>query len=152
MRSQMAGRVLAAQEARLRLAAEAHEAAMRAKLEYTRRAAQERISSMARRAEREENECKNRAAAALMERDRVHRSLEVANRELTRSRQQVAEAEEEIRAAEARGKELERLRKPRLKEAENLRAELKALRVRAGRCQCMEQRVRDLQKELDATM
>lgn len=149
LRSQMAGRILAAQEARLRLAAEAHEAAMRAKLEHTRRAAQERASAMAKRAAAEEEEVKNRTAAAKLERERVRRHFETTKRELERSRSQVAEVDAEIKAAEAQARTLEGAKRPRVKEAEALRSELKAHRARATRHQNTEQRVKDLHRELE---
>lgn len=152
LRSQMAGRVMAAQEARLRLSAEAREASSRAKLEQTRRAVNERVATLTRRAEREENECRGRVVAAKLERERVRRSLAVANQELEKSRQQVEEAEEAMRIVEIRAHDAEKARKPKLKEAEGLRAELKTLRAQATRNQCIQQRTRDLQKELDAVM
>jgi len=151
LRTQMAGRVLAAQEARLRLAAETQEAALKAKVEYLRRWAQEGIAAATKRAEREEEKCHCQATSAVVERERVSRHLESAQRELASIKAQQVAVEDETRNADLRGRALDRARRPRAQKADALRSELKAHRARAAKNQATEQRVRDLERELEAT-
>mmetsp|Transcript_78135 Transcript_78135/g.201205 ORF Transcript_78135/g.201205 Transcript_78135/m.201205 type:complete len:668 (+) Transcript_78135:53-2056(+) len=152
LRAQMATRVAMAQEARLRLAAEAHEAAMRARLDYTNRAAKEKVAAMTMRAERDEEDVRIRALTAKSERERTLRDLEAAQRELARGRAQCKALEEEIAAADARCRRQNKFFKAKTREAETLRSELKAHRARAAKSQTTEKRVKDLQRELQATL
>lgn len=151
LRIQMASKVAAAQAARLRLGAEAHEAAMRVRLEHTCKAARERIAATTRRTQREEEECRVRAYAAKLERERVQRDLDAAMREQAVIKAQMAELEEAIRVADVRGRESEKVRKVRAREVEALRSELKVHRSRASRTQNAQHRIRDMQRELEAT-
>jgi len=148
LRAQMADRIAAAQAARLRLGAEQQEAAMRARLEHTCRAARERIMATSRRTLRREEECRARECAARLERGRVQRELESRAREQAMLKVQVTELEEAIRVAEARARESDRARRVRAREAQALRNELKAHKTRAARYQQVEQRIKDLGREL----
>jgi len=152
LREQMAGKMAAAQEARLRLAAEAHEAAMRTRLDRTCRVARERIAAMTRRTQRTEEECNQRASAARLARERMQRDLEAAQRETIAARAAIAELEDAARATDARVYEADSNRRSKTREVESLRSELKAHRARASRASHAGQRLRELQKELTSTL
>jgi chromosome segregation ATPase len=151
-RSQTALRIAAAQETRLRVEAEAHEKVMRAKLDQTRRVAQERVSELTRRAQREEEGCSSRAVAAKADRARVERASEQVREQQEDVKRQISEFEDKIREADMRCRAGEKVRRARAKELESLRSELKAHRPRATRHQIAQQRVRDMQRELRATL
>jgi len=147
-RAQLAERVQAAQEARVRLGAEVHEATMRARLEHTCRAARERIAATARRAQREEEEVRSQALVAQAERERVAARLEACLQERVAASVRVAELEEAVRLAESKCREGESVRRARGREAETLQAELKAHQVRAVQIEASQHRVSELQREL----
>jgi len=151
LRKEMSSRILLAQEARLRIAAEANEAAMRAKLEYTKRVAHERIVSLTKNVEVQEEACRSRAIAARSERERVKRHLEAARREIEQATQQVSDMDKEIKAVDGRfRRDPERESKLR-NEAKLVRNEVKAHKARVTKHKGTQQRVKDLARELEDT-
>jgi chromosome segregation ATPase len=151
-RSHTALRIAAAQETRLRVEAEAHEKEMGARLDRIRQAAQERVAEMTHRAQREEEGCSSRAYAAKADRMRVERASERVREQQGDARIQLSDLEEKIREADRRYRVGEKVRRTRAKELEALRSELKAHRPRATRHHIAQQRVRDVQRELRATL
>lgn len=133
----------------LRLAAEAMEAAARARLEHARRASEEHLAGMARRAELKEEELRKREAAVASERARCRRNLEGALRELEQSRQRMEREEKESQAAEHRCQESERSAQTRRAEADALRVELRELQARFTAGRVAEARVAALRQELE---
>lgn len=148
LRSEMTARAAMMQETRRRIDAEAHEASMRVKLERTLQAARERITVMTRRAEKEEKECRQRAQAAFAERGGLQRSLQAVLGSQQVATVQIGKLEEEVRVANCRAKGWEREKSSYVKQIEQLRNELKAQKTRAVRGQLTEQRVKELQREL----
>lgn len=151
LRSQVASKLAAAQETMLRAGAEAHHAAMKARLERTCRAARERIAAMSRRAELDERECEAGSAAAQKERERLGAALEDLLQQQGKARENLTSLEGDIRALDARCRTGEKTRRAYLTELESLRSELYNHKVRAKRGQAVEKRVRDLERELQAT-
>merc|ERR1740138_272869 len=125
---------------------------MRARLDQTRRAAQERVTELARRAQREEEGCTSRAVAAKADRARVEQASEQVKEQQEDAKRQIAGLEDKIREADRRCRAGEKVRRSRAKELEALRSELKAHRPRATRHHIAQQRVRDVQRDLRATL
>jgi chromosome segregation ATPase len=145
-------RIAAAQESRLRRGAEAHEAAMRSRLEHTSRAAKARLAAMAGRAQREEEECLHRTSAARAERNRLQEALARGLLQQNKIKKQIADLEASIKEEDDRCFVADRLRRARARDLEALRSELKEHRARANRHRAREQRVHALQRELNATL
>jgi len=149
LRKRLEHRAEVAHEGCLRLAAEAMEAAARARLEHARRASEERLAGMARRAELEEEELRKREAAVASERARCRRNLEGALRELGQSRQRMEREEKESQAAEHRCQESEGSAQTRREEADALRVELRELQARFTAGRVAVARVAALRRELE---
>mmetsp|Transcript_168176 Transcript_168176/g.540267 ORF Transcript_168176/g.540267 Transcript_168176/m.540267 type:complete len:678 (+) Transcript_168176:78-2111(+) len=151
LRREMSSRILLAQEARLRIAAEANEAAMRARLEYTKRVAHERIVSLTKNVEVQEEACRSRAIAARSERERVKRHLEAARREIEQATQQVSDMDKDIKAVDGRFRRDPERESTSRNEAKLVRNEGKAHKARVTKHKGTQQRVKDLARELEDT-
>ncbi|CAK0893936.1 unnamed protein product [Prorocentrum cordatum] len=96
LRAQMAVKIAAVEETKLRVGAEAHYAAMKAKLQHTCKTARERIAAMAQRAELREREYRASSAAASAERERLQASLEAVKQQQAEARARIAGLEGDI--------------------------------------------------------
>jgi hypothetical protein len=142
--------IAAAQEASKRVAAEAYEAAMHAKLTRTCRRTEARIACMTRKAEKAEEECRKKKHTAILERARMRREFENVNNEIARTESHIADLEDAIRTEGGKFRDKEAERKAVAREVEALRCEARAHRARAGKHMRTEQCIEDLGRELEA--
>jgi len=148
----MAVKIAAVEETKLRVGAEAHYAAMKAKLQHTCKTARERIAAMAQRAELREREYRASSAAASAERERLQASLEAVKQQQAEARARIAGLEGDIHDLDRQFRAGEKARRAYLGDLESLRCELRGHKARAARGRAAEQRVSDLERELQATM
>lgn len=146
-----ASSIAAAQEAHKRVAAEAYEAALQAKLTRTCRRAEARLASMTRKAEKAEEDARKQTNTAILERARARREFENVGSELTRTEANISNLEDAIRIEARKFRDKEAERKAVAKEVEALRCEARAHRARAGKHIRTEQRIQDMTRELEAT-
>lgn len=146
-----ASSIAAAQEANKRVAAEAYEAAMQAKLNRTCRRAEARITCMTRKAEKAEEESRKKKHIAILERARNRRELESVGSEMARTALHISDLEDAIRAEGCKFRDKEAERRAVAREVEALSCEVRAHRARAAKHLRTEQRIVDLGTELKAT-
>jgi hypothetical protein len=145
-----ASRMEAAQEANKRVAAEAYEAAMQARLTRTCRRAEAQIATMTRKAEKTEEESRKKKHVAIVERARTRRESESVGSEIARTEAHLSDLEEAIRNEGQKFRDKEADRKAVAREVEALRCEARAHRARAGKHIRTEQRIEALTRELQA--